>query len=48
MDAIVAFLYGDMDGESYIEFLEGWKDENEVFCISDQVGLLIKALYGLK
>ena len=48
MDAVAAFLHGEMDGEAYIELPEGWRDENGVVCGSDSVGLLTKALYGLK
>ena len=48
MDAVAAFLNGDMDGEAYIELPEGWKDEDGRTRGSDKVGLLLKALYGLK
>ena len=48
MDAVAAFIHREIDGEAYIELLEGWRDENGVICGYDSIGLLTKALYGLK
>ena len=48
MDAIIVFLYGDIDGDAYIELLEGWKDENRAIYGFNKIGLLIKVLYRLK
>ena len=41
MDAISAFLQGDIDEEIYIKQPEGFQDGNKVLCLK-------KSIYGLK
>ena len=48
MDVKLAFLYGDIDKEVYIELPEGSELFPNIFDLGDTALLLQKALYSLK